>query len=143
TSRRNAASPSQTVSRNALTWSGSCSTAARKISSIVWNRAGVIATNYTNCHEFGRLGGMGKSIRVDSWNSCRSGSVLQLCVQPCLGKSPVAPHSHRRNFEHFCHLVIVEPAKIFQLDYLSFSGVECGQSFQCLVQINNFLRFLR
>src|SRR5207247_3252900 len=41
-SRRKASSPSQAVSRNALTWPGSCSSAARKISSIVWNRAGVI-----------------------------------------------------------------------------------------------------
>src|SRR4029077_7513992 len=47
--------------------------------------------------------------------------VLQLCVQPGLGKSPIAPHCHSRNLKHFCHFVVVETAKIFQLDDLSFS----------------------
>ena len=50
-----------------------------------------------------------------------SSRIVQFRVQPHLGKFPVAPHRHMGNLEHFCHLVVVEPAKIFQLDYLSFS----------------------
>ena len=51
-------------------------------------------------------------IRHSSFDILLAG-VLQLCVQPCLGKSPVAPHRHRRNLKHFRHLAVVETAKNF------------------------------
>ena len=39
--------------------------------------------------------------------------VVQFRVEPRLGKFPVTPHRYPRNLEHFRHLVIVEPAKVF------------------------------
>ncbi len=57
----------------------------------------------------------------------------QFRVEPYLRKFPVAPCGNPRNLEHLCDLVVVQPAKILQLDYLRFSRVECGQLFQCLV----------
>ena len=63
----------------------------------------------------------------------------QFRVPPHLRKFPVTPCGYSGNFQHFRDLVVVQPTKIFQLDYLSLSGVECRELFQGLVQIDNLL----
>ena len=58
---------------------------------------------------------------------------VQFLIEPRLGKFPIAPHRDRRNLQHFCYLVIVQPAEILHLHHFGFSRVERAQLTECFV----------